>query len=359
MSRGRRLFRWFVFGVALVAVALVLRHLPAKLSVVRFWPDVLAVGAGAALLALMATVRRHPMVRLFLFGAGLLAGGVWFATPGVPAATPGRGYWLVAVSVGAVAVLVAVLRADPLRSGSAGVIGRWSRRSRRNDGVASAWQVLRTSSAWSARRKAKILRPSLRRVSWWRRWCTPIRELATPLARVGLLRVWSPVEDVTLRVGGPRTGKTGELAGRILDAPGAVIATSTRTDLVELTGPCRAKRGPLHVFNPSGLGGLESTITFDPLAGCGAPTIATSRAADLLAAVSAPGSGGDREFWAGQARRVLAALMHAAALSDASMRDVLAWVADPDQAAADVCPGVAAFAGAGVRVRRRAVLGHE
>jgi hypothetical protein len=42
-----------------------------------------------------------------------------------------------------------------------------------------------------------------------------------------MLRVWSPVEDVTLRIGGPRTGKTGELCGRILDAPGAVIVTST------------------------------------------------------------------------------------------------------------------------------------
>jgi type IV secretion system protein VirD4 len=47
--------------------------------------------------------------------------------------------------------------------------------------------------------------------------------------------VWLPVEDVTLRIGGRRTGKIGELAGRILDAAGAVISTSTRTDLVDLT----------------------------------------------------------------------------------------------------------------------------
>jgi type IV secretion system protein VirD4 len=126
--------------------------------------------------------------------------------------------------------------------------------------------------------------------------------------------VWSPIEDVTLRIGGPRTGKTGELAGRILDAAGAVIATSTRTDLIELTGVCRARRGPVQVFNPSGVGGIDSTITFNPLSGCEQPTTATSRAADLLAGVSAPGAGGDREFWASQARRVLAALMHAAAL---------------------------------------------
>ncbi len=82
-----------------------------------------------------------------------------------------------------------------------------------------------------------ILRPSLREVGWWQRKLVSTREFATPIARVGWLRVWSPIEDVTLRIGGPRTGKTGELACRILDAPGAVIATSTRTDLIDLTGP--------------------------------------------------------------------------------------------------------------------------
>ncbi|HTK66742.1 MAG TPA: hypothetical protein VL595_30485 [Pseudonocardia sp.] len=50
---------------------------------------------------------------------------------------------------------------------------------------------------------------------------------------------------MTLRVGGPRTGKSGELASRSLDAPGAVLATSTRTDLGDLTADVRAKRGPL------------------------------------------------------------------------------------------------------------------
>jgi len=187
------------------------------------------------------------------------------------------------------------------------------------------------------RRKAKTLRPGLRQLTVWQRRMVSTLAYATPVATVGWLRVWSSCEDVTLRIGGPRTGKTGELACRILDAPGAVIATSTRTDLVELTGPCRSRRGPVFVFNPSGVGGLASTITFDPLAGCDDPATAIARAADLLAGATAPGTaGGDREFWAGQARRVLAGLMHAAGLGGAGMRDVLAWIADPDAASADV-----------------------
>jgi type IV secretory pathway TraG/TraD family ATPase VirD4 len=115
-----------------------------------------------------------------------------------------------------------------------------------------------------------------------------------------------------------------------------VIATSTRTDLIELTERCRAGKGPVRVFNPSGLGGLPSTVTFDPLSGCTEPATATARAADLLAGVTAAGRGGDMEFWTGQARRVLACLLHAAALGEASMRDVLAWVADPDDGSSEV-----------------------
>jgi hypothetical protein len=254
----------------------------------------------------------------------------------MPDETPGRVYWPW-FALGGLAVALGVIAFWWHRHiGSSGLINRWSRRSRRNDGVASAWTILRVAGRSAMRRKAIVLRPSLATLGILARLGMRTREVATPLARVGLLRVWSPIEDVTLRIGGPRTGKTGELAGRILDPPGAVIATSTRTDLIELTGPCRSLRGPVHVFNPSGVGGRPSTITFDPLSGCEHPATATARAADLLAGLSAPGQGGDREFWAGQARRVLASLMHAAALGDATMRDVLAWVADPDAAGADV-----------------------
>ncbi len=279
-------------------------------------------------------IRRPMLPKVALTSLSLI--GLGWVMHTMPDATPGRVYWpwLMITGLLVLAGVVGVWRHR--RGGSAGLVTRWARRGRRNHGLASPWAILRVSSGWAMRRRASVLRPSLRQLGWHRRLFVPARHVATPLARVGWLRVWSPVEDVTLRIGGPRTGKTGELCGRILDAPGAVIATSTRTDLIELTAPCRSRLGPVHVFNPSGIAGMASTITFDPLSGCENPAMATSRAADLLAATSAPGSGGDREFWASQARRVLAALMHAAALGGASMRDVLAWVADPDQAAGQV-----------------------
>jgi type IV secretion system protein VirD4 len=217
------------------------------------------------------------------------------------------------------------------RTGSAGTVRRMSTRSRRRHGVASWWVVLRHASRFAVRRKMLILRPSLRNLSFFARMRVPTREIATPLAKVGLLTVWSPIEDVTLRIGGPRVGKTGELACRILDAPGAVIATSTRTDLIELTAPLRSQVGPVWVFNPSDLGRQASSVVFDPLAGCEDPKTAAHRATDLIAGSAGASSGGsgEREFWQAQAVRVLSAMLHAAAVGRMSMRDVQRWVAAP------------------------------
>ena len=341
MNRGSGTFQLMLTGVALAAFGVALGRGalsggPVRLPVPAVvWPWLVTVGAGLVLLAVVSAVR-SGRTRLGVLSGGSVVWSVWFGSADLPAGTPARGCWLWVLLVGLVVFALVLLRVWQRRGGSAGTVNRWSRRSRRNDGVASWWQVLRTSSWWAARRRARVLRPSLATVGWWRRWRTPIRELATPLAKVGALRVWSPVEDVTTRLGGPRTGKTGELACRIIDAPGAVIATSTRTDLIGLTGDLRAKRGPVWVFNPSGLAGAPSTITFDPLSGCEQPSVAISRAADLISGVSGPGRGADREFWEGQGRRVLAALLHAAALGGLGMRDVQMWVANPEAAKAVV-----------------------
>ena len=220
-------------------------------------------------------------------------------------------------------------------SRSAALVSRWSAHSRRKSGVASTWDIARHASARAMRRRAGTVRPSLAELGRWARWRLPVVAVAIELCRSGWVRVWSSVEDVVMVFGGPRSGKTGWLAGRVLDAPGAVLVTSTRTDLYELCAPLRARRGPVFVFNAVGLAGLDSTITFDPLTGCSDPVTASERATDMLAATSR-GGGGDREFWDAQARRVLAALLHAAALGAKAMADVQGWMADADKATREV-----------------------
>ncbi|MBC3190929.1 type IV secretory system conjugative DNA transfer family protein [Pseudonocardia sp. C8] len=280
---------------------------------------VLALFAGAALLALAR-------------GARSLAAGLG-AVALLPAATIVTALsWPALVAVTALMVVLVWHR----WSRSSATVSRWAARSRRKVGVASGLDIVRHAGTLAVRRRAVTVRPSLAGVSRWERWRAATTEAAVELCRMGLLRVWALVEDVVIVVGGPRTGKTGWLAGRVLDHPGAALVTSTRTDLLELCAALRRQgRGPVFVFNPAGLGDRASTITFDPLTGCHNPVTATERATDMLAAVTS-GSGGDREFWDGQARRVLAALLHAAALGGKPIADVLGWVADPDAAGREV-----------------------
>ncbi|MDN5859115.1 MAG: type IV secretion system protein VirD4, partial [Pseudonocardia sp.] len=220
---------------------------------------------------------------------------------------------------------------------SCAIVTRWGQRSRRSAGVATRIDILRYRGGFAMRRRAATLRPSLHATGWGARvrqlLRLPVTEVAVPLCRTGRVRVWSPVEEVVLTFGGPRKGKTQSLAGAILDAPGAVIATSTRLDLLDQVGPIRAERGQVFVFNPVGLGRRPSTITFDPLTGCADPVTAMERAADMIGGGHGlSGSSADREFWDEQGRRVLAALMHAAALGEQSMDTVQDWLADLDAA---------------------------
>ncbi|MFD8497532.1 type IV secretory system conjugative DNA transfer family protein [Amycolatopsis sp. NPDC059657] len=321
------------FGAALVAAVLIFLGVAlsdAHVKVAVIWPWLVTLGVAAAVFG-AAELARGNLARASVVSAGLVGLSVWFAG-WVPVETPGYGAWPWGL-MGLPVLLFGLVSGLRGRRGSSGLISRWSRRSRRNGGVASRWQIWRVASASAMRRKAKVLKPSLRRAMWWTRRRVPVIEYATPIAKVGWQKIWSPAEDVTTRFGGPRSGKTGELACRILDAPGAVIATSTRTDLIDLTAKLRERRGPVYVFNPSGLGKLPSTITFDPLSGCADPVTALHRGADLI-----PADGGDpeREHWIKLARRALATLLHAAAVGDLAMTDVADWVADPEGSADEV-----------------------
>lgn len=268
----------------------------------------------------MSTDRRF---HLRTFGAALVAAAGGWVLDGT------AGILLVVVGL-VVAVVVVWLRLRPAARSNA-AIGRWDRKTRRHHGTASRWDIWRSSSTWAMRRRAPVIRPSLRSASRVERWRAPVLSYATPLARVGgrLLgqTVWTSNEESTLRVGIPGTGKTAELACRVIDAPGGVVVTSTATDLYELTAALRQARGPVAVFNPGGIGAIESTLRWSPLAGCADPSTAARRAIDLMGPDEASPEG---ERWAVQGRRVLGVLLHAAALGGYRMRDVQAWVANPD-----------------------------
>jgi type IV secretion system protein VirD4 len=99
--------------------------------------------------------------------------------------------------------------------------------------------------------------------------------------------------------------------------------------VLALTGAVRARRGPVHVFNPQGIGGVPSTFSWSPVDGCEDPATAIRRADAFAFAVSQQGVE-DGGFWAAKASDYLRGYFHAAALAGYDMRAVTAWVSGAD-----------------------------
>jgi type IV secretion system protein VirD4 len=140
-----------------------------------------------------------------------------------------------------------------------------------------------------------------------------------------------PLEEHVLVMAPPRTYKTAFLADVILRYPGAVIATTTKADVYGLTAAVRATRGPVHVFNPQGIGNAPSTFRWSPIEGCQDPATAIRRADAFAFAVSQKGVE-DGTFWSAKASDYLRGYFHAAALAGYDLRAVAAWAsgADPE-----------------------------
>ena len=192
--------------------------------------------------------------------------------------------------------------------------------------------ILELAVRWSRLRAVRIGRRSRPSLPWWARMVLPVTFYAVRLGRAHLgRRVIAGMEDQALVVAAPRAGKSGWLADRIIDHPGAVMTTSTRTDLYVNTAALRGRHGVLHVFNPEGIGGLPSTFRWNPVRGCEQPAVALQRAASFTAATESRGLH-DMAFWIGKASSVLASLLHAAALDGRTMNEVYQWAHGIDDA---------------------------
>jgi type IV secretory pathway TraG/TraD family ATPase VirD4 len=141
---------------------------------------------------------------------------------------------------------------------------------------------------------------------------------------------WSSVEDSAVLLGPPRSGKGLHVViPMILDAPGAVITTSTRPDNLTVTLAARETGGrPVAVFDPQGLApGVPSALRWSPIRGCERPHTALSRARALCADSSKGTENGN--FWQQQTHSAVRCLLHAAALANRTPLDLYRWSLSP------------------------------
>jgi len=200
---------------------------------------------------------------------------------------------------------------------------------RRLAGTATGHEVSQTASGKALLRRAGTLRPSV--------------EDPAP-SDVGYLlgtshgkQVWASVEDSILLLGPPRSGKGLHVViNAVLDAPGAVVTTSTRPDNLTATLRARQRDGrPVGVFDPQHLAeGVPSGLRWSPVRGCEDPLTAMIRATGLASATGLSSGGVESGgFWEGKTRTALQALLHAAALDNRPPAELFRWTLDPSIAA--------------------------
>lgn len=161
------------------------------------------------------------------------------------------------------------------------------------------------------------------------------RDIGVPLGSLNQQRGQAPElraswEDVLLAVMAPRAGKTTALAvPAILDAPGAVVATSNKADLWTTTYAQRAEHTgeQVWVFDPQQIVYADRTWWWNPLRGVTTIEEAHRLAGHFVQEVR--GDRGHRDFWSSAAHDLLTGLLLAAATSGRDLTEVYEWLNDP------------------------------
>lgn len=161
----------------------------------------------------------------------------------------------------------------------------------------------------------------------------PVIGRTVPGARRLLRATW---EDMVVVIAGPRTGKTTAYAiPAIMDAPGAVIVTSNKRDIVDATRalrettPGEALEVTAWVFDPQGVAGAGPGWWWDPLSYVTDVRTARKLASVWTNASREPGARIDAYFDAA-GQELLAQMLLGAAAAGASVAQVFSWLADPD-----------------------------
>jgi type IV secretory pathway TraG/TraD family ATPase VirD4 len=119
-----------------------------------------------------------------------------------------------------------------------------------------------------------------------------------------------------------RSGKTTRyVIPWLLEHDGPAIVTSTKTDVLDATRRWRAKHGEVSVWNPFG----TNSMCWTPLAGCESWQASLSQAR-WLADAAQEGDSEIATYWRGEAARLLAPLLHAAAIAKGNIAHVLDWI---------------------------------
>jgi type IV secretory pathway TraG/TraD family ATPase VirD4 len=142
--------------------------------------------------------------------------------------------------------------------------------------------------------------------------------------------VYAGAENAVLVIGPPRSGKTSTVViPTVLDAPAAMVSTSTKPDVLSATAGQRGRLGRCFLFDPFETierPWFTHELRWSPVLGCESFDRA-SAVSYALASAARPGSAGtDSAHWVERAQALLAPLFFAAASRGLDMKWVFRWV---------------------------------
>lgn len=137
-------------------------------------------------------------------------------------------------------------------------------------------------------------------------------------------------ESTAVDIWGTRAGKSSTRAiPAIVAAPGAVIATSNKRDLVDATRLPRSSKGTMWVFDPQDIVGETARWWWNPLRYVTDEAKATTLASLFIGASREPGARTDA-FFDGQGRNLISVFLLAAATGSKPITEVYVWLSRPN-----------------------------
>lgn len=209
----------------------------------------------------------------------------------------------------------------------------WRLRRGRGKGFAGNDQIREGLGADRARTSAAQTRPGL---TGAQRKHAAITDVALPLGTSTTGEpVVLPLEDHVLIVAPTGAGKSRDLMiPAAVDAPGVLVVTCTRADILDVIATRRARLGTVWVFDPLDRLGWPEPMVWNPVDGCRDGETAVSRGLAFATGLGADDkSSTNSGFFRANAASALTRLLHAADLDNRPVADVIDWAVHLDNGA--------------------------
>ncbi|MGW1990379.1 type IV secretory system conjugative DNA transfer family protein [Embleya sp. NPDC001921] len=147
----------------------------------------------------------------------------------------------------------------------------------------------------------------------------------------GNRELWGSWEDMHVDIWGPRTGKTATRAiPAVVAAPGSVVVTSNKRDILDATRGVRARGGPVWVFDPQGQAGEPASWWWNPLTFIGDNVVKAVVLASIFASVNRSSHVRSDGYFEPAGQDLFGHLMLAASIDDRPITDVYGWLTRPN-----------------------------